>query len=63
MGFGAKHTHEPVSGLAALSRCLSTYAEVQEREMAPTGSVFPEETMLPLSDALQEERTALHGMS
>lgn len=38
MEFGVKHSEEPVSRLATLSRCLSTCAEGQESAMVPTNS-------------------------
>ena len=53
MWFGAKQAKQPVSRLAALSRCLCTYAEWQGREMVPDRSFVPREVTLrmpPLTD-------------
>lgn len=53
-GHGVKHSKEPASRLATLSRCLSSYAEGQAGEMAHASSFLPGEAMPPLSDTLQE---------
>ena len=39
---GTKHTKQPVSELAALNKCLCTYAEGRERELVPAGSFCPQ---------------------
>ena len=53
LGFGAKQAKQPVSGLAALSKCLWTYAEGLGQEFfCPWRGMSG---MLPLTDALQEE--------
>lgn len=62
IGFGAKHIKEPVSGLAVFSRCLWTYLDWQEREMAPAGPFLPGETMPPLSKHSKKREQSLPGV-
>ena len=51
-GFGAKLAKESMSGLAAISRCLRTYAEGQGREIDTVGSFVHGDAMVALTDVL-----------
>lgn len=44
-GVWSQQTKQPMSQLAALSRCLCTYTEGQGREMAPVCSFVPREVL------------------
>lgn len=57
--FMVKHTEKLASRLAVLSRYLCSQANEKGSSVAPAGSFVPREAVLPVSNALQEEKLSL----